>query len=332
MNPRTVTLIDVARRVGLSRTTVSEALSGKGRVSDETRERVRAAADELGYVGNRLARQLRTRSIGAIGYHGPLEARDLEFYMRFAFGVAGEALTWGVDTVLMVGEDSLSSGRQLGGVIAVDPGVDDPVVTALIRAQVPVVAVGRYESSEGLRAAVTLEARHAELQKDLLERLGRKGCRRFELWGMSADITSAFVSDAQHVFEAWTSKGGPSGLSGATRTFAKNPTPESVQRAVREALDRGVDAIVCGVQGLATQAEQALAQVGDSAGRAGIAVASFASDPPLATGPVIDLSPREYGATAARLLSDAMAEPPVGAHVWFEGGRLVDPQGWGQRA
>src|SRR5690606_4057374 len=56
---RPITLLDVARAAGVSKTTVSDALSGRGRLPAATRERVSAVARELGYVANRSARNLR---------------------------------------------------------------------------------------------------------------------------------------------------------------------------------------------------------------------------------------------------------------------------------
>src|SRR6478609_3972550 len=60
---RNVSMADVAARAGVSVTTVSHVLNevpGK-RVSRETRERVRSAAEAMGYVINGVARSLRTR-------------------------------------------------------------------------------------------------------------------------------------------------------------------------------------------------------------------------------------------------------------------------------
>ena len=60
---------DVARAAGLSRTTVSLVLSGKAgpNIPEATRERVRAAAAELGYVPNALASGFRRNTSDSIG-------------------------------------------------------------------------------------------------------------------------------------------------------------------------------------------------------------------------------------------------------------------------
>lgn len=70
MPPRTTrrpSMADVARRVGVSTQTISRYYSGQGYVSEETRVRIAAVVDELGYVPNRAAGSLRARRTGTIG-------------------------------------------------------------------------------------------------------------------------------------------------------------------------------------------------------------------------------------------------------------------------
>lgn len=62
-------LADVARIAGVSKSTASRALSGRGYVSDDTRRRVEGAAAELGYVVSSAAASLvtgRTRNVGVV--------------------------------------------------------------------------------------------------------------------------------------------------------------------------------------------------------------------------------------------------------------------------
>jgi LacI family transcriptional regulator len=63
------TIVDVARRSGVSKSTVSNVIRDASNVSEATRRRVLAAVDELGYRPNALARQLvqqRTSTIGVV--------------------------------------------------------------------------------------------------------------------------------------------------------------------------------------------------------------------------------------------------------------------------
>ncbi|TIP76591.1 MAG: LacI family transcriptional regulator, partial [Mesorhizobium sp.] len=60
------TMLDVARRAGVSAMTVSRALKKDGRVSDATRERILAAVNELGYVLDQSAGSLSSRKTGFV--------------------------------------------------------------------------------------------------------------------------------------------------------------------------------------------------------------------------------------------------------------------------
>jgi DNA-binding LacI/PurR family transcriptional regulator len=68
MGSSTVTLADVAAHLSVSRTTVSNAYNRPNQLSPKLRERVLAAADELGYCGpDPMARGLRRGSTGSLG-------------------------------------------------------------------------------------------------------------------------------------------------------------------------------------------------------------------------------------------------------------------------
>ncbi len=69
MSKKRVSIKDIAAIAGVSHPTVSRALRSEGRISDETRARIVAIAEELGYTPNLVARGLvmqRTRSIGLV--------------------------------------------------------------------------------------------------------------------------------------------------------------------------------------------------------------------------------------------------------------------------
>src|SRR5262249_56914243 len=83
------TIHDVAKAAGVSVTTVSHALNGKGRVDPATRARVAQVVGTLGYRANRHAQGLRSGRSGALGLLLPVagaarsdETLRLHFYMR----------------------------------------------------------------------------------------------------------------------------------------------------------------------------------------------------------------------------------------------------------
>src|SRR3954453_21147328 len=100
MSNARITIRDVAAAVGLSPTTVSHALPGKGRGDPAPRERGAETAQQLGYRPARTARRLRSGRSGAIAlllpFVEPDIARDemlaLDYYMHPGGSAAGAAL------------------------------------------------------------------------------------------------------------------------------------------------------------------------------------------------------------------------------------------------
>ena len=85
---RRPTIEDVAARAGVSRQTVSRAINAKGEIHPDTRTRVLAAIDELGYRPNRLAQGMVTRRTRTVG----LVAGDIRnpFFGEVAHGASTE--------------------------------------------------------------------------------------------------------------------------------------------------------------------------------------------------------------------------------------------------
>lgn len=62
-----ITIKDVAKKAGVSIATVSHVLNNTGRANEDTRKRVKQAADELGYIPNSLAQGLLSKKTNIIG-------------------------------------------------------------------------------------------------------------------------------------------------------------------------------------------------------------------------------------------------------------------------
>ena len=85
-----VTISDVAAKAGVSKSTVSHALSGKRPISEKTRQRILKAVDELGYRPDPVARSL---AAGArhqgIGFVFPLLVPEIDgLEVRFIAGAS----------------------------------------------------------------------------------------------------------------------------------------------------------------------------------------------------------------------------------------------------
>lgn len=141
---------DVARRAGVSATTVSRALSGRGRVSEKTRERVRRVADELGYVASATAASLatgRTMSVGVL-----VSLVDRWFFATVLDGIAARLAPHGYDLTLydvtddpaqrrLLFETSLRRGR-VDGILALTVSLGDDEIDALRGLGLPLLGLG----------------------------------------------------------------------------------------------------------------------------------------------------------------------------------------------
>ena len=101
---------EVAQRAGVSTATVSRALSGNGPVSDATRERVQAAATELGYVVSSDASSLAPRRTRNVRVVVPFLSRW--YFSSVVEGAEAALLRKGYDLTLY----NLAGARSRGGV------------------------------------------------------------------------------------------------------------------------------------------------------------------------------------------------------------------------
>src|SRR5690242_5454442 len=87
---RRVTINDIARQAGVSKTAVSFAFNVPGRLSTKTTERILEIARQLGYAPNPIARSLNTRRTNAIGVLVPQDLVDAfsnPFFGQLARGI-----------------------------------------------------------------------------------------------------------------------------------------------------------------------------------------------------------------------------------------------------
>ena len=106
------TMLEVAKRAGVSKATVSRVLSGNGYVSQETKDRVFQAVAESGYRPNLLARNLATKKTQTLGlvvtntlYHGV-------YFSELLYHVARMTEDKGRQLILADGKHSAEEERE----------------------------------------------------------------------------------------------------------------------------------------------------------------------------------------------------------------------------
>ena len=147
----TTRISDVAAAAGVSLGTVSNVLNKPHLVSARTRDRVMAVIDELGFVRNESARQLRAGSSRAIGLV-VIDAAN-PFFADVARGV--EDAVEGVGGVVLLGNSAgektrerryleLFEEQRVRGVLIAPLSDADPPLAALTRLGIPVVFLDRH--------------------------------------------------------------------------------------------------------------------------------------------------------------------------------------------
>jgi len=148
---RQVTLRDIAKLTGFSINTVSRALNNKEEVNTETRAKIIAAANRLGYRPNRLAKGLRSNKTGTIG----IVVTDVAnpFFSALVKGIARAARDFDYSIILQDSDEDYAGeeeaiqvllAEQVDGILITPVQSKQETIERLTKAHFPFVLVGRY--------------------------------------------------------------------------------------------------------------------------------------------------------------------------------------------
>lgn len=203
------TIWDVARKAGVSITTVSHSLNDKGNISEATRARVRAVAAEMGYVADAMARGLRNsrmnaiglvfRSLDSLGNYGP---NGVDVFMKLAGAAAAETLNRNLG--LMLVPDLTRAplppfSLSLDGYIVFAPHVDDPVIALLEKRGIPYVSWDRDPGRPNFRNWVAHD--DAASTRLVLDHLAAAGAGSIAYVG--GTDRNAWNFDCEAAYVAW---------------------------------------------------------------------------------------------------------------------------------
>ncbi len=306
-----VSLRDIAEHAGVSFQTAGKALNGGGRIAPATRQRILAAATELGYVPNTVARSLKTRSTRSIGFVASgLASYVLTPLMR---GVEREATAQGYFSIFTLAEgdgahiDQLVQQlleRRVDGVVSAAIAHQSYAPLIDLLGTVPTVSVvshlgpGIPHVVEDLRQTGRLTAQH-------LLALGHR-----EIAAITGDPVWQPLGGRLHSFAEEIGRADPDWASRLVECGAW--TAEGGYRAMNTLLDRspGITAVFVLNDYMAIGAMHALRQRGlhipkdvSVIGCDDIELTRF-TDPPLTS---IRISFEDIGAAAVRLLLGRVA-------------------------
>jgi DNA-binding LacI/PurR family transcriptional regulator len=156
------TIADIAELAGVTKSAVSFALNGRPGVSEATRARIFAIAEELGWQRSSAARALSDGRAGALGLVVDRPARTLgvePYFMQLISGIEAELAARDVALLLQVTEDHAAqlatyrrwwAERRVDGVFLVDLHVEDARVELVRSVGLPAVVIGGPDGLAGL--------------------------------------------------------------------------------------------------------------------------------------------------------------------------------------
>ena len=314
----------IAASLGLSVTTVSRALAGYSDVAEDTRRRVKAEAERIGYVPNAIARRLQKGRTDAIGVVAPT-GRDAvsDSYLYTAFSSAWTRLSeLDRDLVMLPSLEEADEHaneyrtfrraveeRRVDGLLLLRTRRDDWRIPYLRAANIPFVVFGTDHA--GMTGVTAIGVDNDDAADKVLTRLTGFGHRRIALVVPEGDYD--FVSSRHAAFERGRERHDIE-LRTATATFC-----EDGGRAATARLLAVVDhptAIVYFANRMALGGLQAFSDSILVPGRH-VSVVSFGDNPTLryATPPI----------TAVRAPVEEMIRHAIDVLIGQSEGRVVEP-------
>jgi LacI family transcriptional regulator len=153
-----VTLKDIARKVGYSVTTVSRALNDYDDVSQGTKQLIKRVAQEMGYHPHVIAQSLQRRRTNTVGFIVPATDRYLSdpYFIELLAGIGDGAASYDFDLLIStckpmdpkerVAYERMVRGRRVDGIVVARTRCDDERIAYLVSEGFPLIAFGRVAS------------------------------------------------------------------------------------------------------------------------------------------------------------------------------------------
>jgi len=241
-----ITIGDVAEALGISKTTVSRAISGKGRIGEATRQKVLEYISEHHYRPSSMAKGLANSKNYNIGWiiPGEASATDLLFFQRCMMGVSEVAAQEDYDLLItMVFEDDLTQlervvrNRKIDGFVVGRTLIKDPTVQFLKSNSIPFVVIGSSPDED----VVQIDNDHLNACRELTSILLEQGIEKPLLVG----------GDENQVVNQSRKKGYLLGLEShglkpdERHMYMNVDTSVAAKEAVRRVRNNETDCIVC---------------------------------------------------------------------------------------
>lgn len=246
LDTKKITIADVAEALNISKTTVSRAISGKGRVSEDTKQKVLEYIEKNNYKPNVIAKglaQQKTYNI-ALVIPGDCNLVDMPFFQNSMQGICEEAANQDYDVMLVTTtEDDYSRlermilNNKVDGVILSRSKVKDEAVEFLKKNAVPFILMGTSNDESILQVDNDHQAGCCELVQKILN----NNCNKIGLIGGSRNYTvnRLRLLGYRDAFKRLKNE--------IDETFIYNDciSNQEIENAVKKLLEKGIECIVC---------------------------------------------------------------------------------------
>lgn len=184
---RVVTLADVAACAGVSKAAISSALTGRGgttKVCPKTAERIRLAAEKLGYKPNFRAKALRTGRCGTIGVLIPSpNSFRYQFYQDMIAGLSDAMDADGNHMLMMFRRDDFKymdviEQGKVDGFVVIQSDPTDAHIEKVAASGAPAVIMNKTVDTEGRPNLGCVRSDNEKFVKDLTSDFLSDGCRK----------------------------------------------------------------------------------------------------------------------------------------------------------
>jgi len=187
------TIDDIAKELNMSKTTVSRAISGKGRISNATRERVMNYIKEINYTPSAVARSLATSKTYNIGLVFPSDSSidEIPYFQDVMMGVCESALSYDYDTLVILADNNnirlLERSvlhKKVDGIIVTRCVKDSRVINYLKGINIPYVVLGNPMDDQILY----VDNDNQNAAQNMMESLANQQIKKFALIGGNEDL------------------------------------------------------------------------------------------------------------------------------------------------
>lgn len=328
-----VTIKDVAKKAGVSPSTVSRVIANSSKISDATKERVMATMKEMNYQPNIIARSLanrRTYTLGLILPCKDMEVFDNPFFIQAMRGLSMYAQQKGyyimynycqtedeeVETI-----NRYIDSKWVDGVILTATRINDRCVARLRERHHPFVVIGRPE--EDRDKSLWVDNDNVAIMEQVVSKLIEQGHRKIAFVGGGHEFTVN-----RHRMRGYRRALEVKGIEyNPDLVVEDDPTEEKAYQSMKKMLQTVRPEAIVGTDDVAAYGAMRAVQ---EAGYDDVAVAGFNNTPvSLLNTPsmsTVDINAEQLGHKAAELLIDFIEKKPLDKHHMIIDANYIERQ------